>query len=147
MFDRYTQHALRVIFFARYEASRLGDEEIDTQHLLLGILREDRALLLDYLDNEQLALLASQIEADAKQRNQGKGVSTQVDLPLTPYSKAVLQNAEKEAESLGDKHIGSEHLFLGLLRETDSCAGKLLQQRGLQFTPSWRGSDLALRNV
>jgi hypothetical protein len=129
MFERYTEKARRVIFFARYEASQFGSPYIETEHLLLGCLREDKTLyrLLPTGNREQIR---KEIEAESPIRER---VSTSADLPLSNESKRVLAYAAEEAEFLGHKHIGSEHLFLGLLREDGSFAARILKQHGVEL--------------
>jgi hypothetical protein len=126
MFERYTEKARRVIFFARYEASQFGSPRIETEHLLLGLLRESKWLqkILPRADAESIR---NEIEAAPKTR--GK-VLTSVDLPLSHENKQVLKYAEEEATRLNHRHIGTEHLLLGLLREKDCFAARMLVQRG-----------------
>ncbi len=134
MFERYTERARRVIFFARYEASQLADSYIETQHLLLGLIREDAGLLLDFINQQQALSIRQQIEAEAAVRNQGlPKLPTSVDLPLSNESKRVLAYSAEEAERLRDQHIGVEHMLLGLLREQGTFAAKLLQGCGLEL--------------
>jgi hypothetical protein len=122
MFERYTEKARRAIFFARYEASQFGSQFIETEHLLLGVLREHEELknLLPAGTNS----IRVQLETQTKAR---KSISTTVDLPLSNPSKRVLAYAADEAERLNHRHIGCQHLLLGLLREKDGFAAKLLQ--------------------
>ena len=134
MFERYTERARRVIFFARYEASQLGDSYIETQHLLLGLVREEAGLLLDFINQEQALSIRQQIESEAAVRNQGQPkLPTSVDLPLSNESKRVLAYSAEEAERLRDRHIGVEHMLLGLLREQGTFAAKLLEKNGLEL--------------
>ena len=131
MFERYTEKARRVIFFARYETSQFGQPYIETEHLLLGLLREDKALTNRFLQGVgSVESIRKQIEARTGVREK---ISTSVDLPLSNESKRVLAYAAEEAERLGHKHIGSEHLLLGLLREENSFAAELLKQRGVKL--------------
>ncbi len=133
MFERYTERARRVIFFARYEASQLGDSYIETQDLLLGLVREDAGLLLDFITPEQASSIRQQIESEAAVRNKGQPkLPTSVDLPLSNESKRVLAYSAEEAERLRDRHIGVEHMLLGLLREQGTFAAKLLAKNGLE---------------
>lgn len=131
VFDRYTEKARRVIFFSRYEASQFGSPYIETEHLLLGLLREDKALtnrlLIATCTPE---VIRRKIEDHTIIR---ESVSTSVDLPLSNESKRVLGYAAEEAERLTHKHIGTEHLLLGLLREEKSFAAVILQECGLQI--------------
>jgi len=131
MFERYTEKARRVIFFARYEASQFGSPFIETEHLLLGLLREDKALTNRFLrSHASVESIRQQIEAHTTPREK---VSTSVDLPLSNEGKRVLACAAEEAEKLGHKHIGTEHLLLGLLREEKCFAAELLKERGLKL--------------
>jgi len=133
MFERYTEKARRVIFFARYEASQYGSPYIETEHLLLGLLREDKALANRFLRSAAAVdSIRKQIEAHITPREK---VSTSVDLPLSHECKRVLAYAAEEAERLNHRHIGTEHLLLGLLREEKCFAAELLHERGLRLSP------------
>jgi hypothetical protein len=129
MFEKYTEKARRVIFFARYEASQFGSPYIETEHLLLGLLREDKALTNRFLGSHAaVESIRKQIEGRTTIRER---VSTSVDLPLSEQCKRVLTYAAEEAERLSHKHIGTEHLLLGLLREEKCFAAQILQECGL----------------
>ncbi len=132
MFERYTEKARRVIFFARYEASHFGSQCIETEHLLLGLLREDKALTNRFLrSHASIESIRKQIEGRTPIRDK---VSTSVDLPLSQECKRVLAYAAEEAERLAHKHIGTGHLLLGLLREEKSLAAEILRERGLTLS-------------
>jgi ATP-dependent Clp protease ATP-binding subunit ClpC len=132
MFERYTEKARRVIFFARYEASQFGSPYIETEHLLLGLLREDKALTNRFLrSHASVESIRKQIEQRTIVREK---VSTSVDLPLSNECKRVLAYAAEEAERLSHKHIGTEHLLLGLLREEKCFAAEILTERGLRLS-------------
>jgi hypothetical protein len=131
MFERYTEKARRVIFFARYEASQFGSPVIETEHLLLGLLREDTDLASrlsgSFLTPETFR---KRIEEATPPR---KKVPTSVDMPLSPVCKAVLTSAAEEADQLQHRHIGTEHLLLGLLKQEQSQAAKLLTEAGINI--------------
>jgi ClpA/ClpB-like protein len=129
MFERYTEKARRVIFFARYEASQFGSPVIDTEHLLLGILRDDERIRR-MLPADAPEAIRAQIDARYEVREK---VSISVDLPLSNAAKRVLAYGAEEAERMNHRHIGSEHLFLGLLREENSLAAKLLEPFGVKL--------------
>src|ERR1700756_1839512 len=132
MFERYTEKARRVIFFARYEASQFGSPYIETEHLLLGLLREDKALTNRFLrSHASVESIRKQIEGHTTIREK---VSTSVDLPLSNECKRVLAYAAEEAERLSHKHIGTEHLLLGLWREEKCFAAEILHERGLRLS-------------
>ena len=129
MFERYTEKARRTIFFGRYEASQFGSPYIETEHLLLGLLREDKALANRFLSSlAAVESIRKQIEGHTAPREK---VSTSVDLPLSHECKRVLSYGAEEAERLNHQHIGTEHLLLGLLREEKCFAAQLLGEQGL----------------
>jgi 1-pyrroline-5-carboxylate dehydrogenase len=131
MFERYTEKARRVIFFARYEASQFGSPYMESEHLLLGLLRQDKAITNRFLrSHASVESIRKQIEGHTTIREK---LSTSVDLPLSNELKRVLANAADEAESLSHKHIGTEHLLLGLLREKKCFAAEILTERGVQL--------------
>jgi ATP-dependent Clp protease ATP-binding subunit ClpC len=129
MFERFTEKARRVVFFARYEASQFGSPCIETEHLLLGVLREDKALTSRFIGPSAWDM-RKEIEGHTTVREK---VSTSVDLPLSNDSKRVLAFSAEEAERLNEKHIGTEHLLLGLLREEKCFAAKLLGDRNVKL--------------
>jgi len=132
MFERYTEKARRVIFFARYEATQFGSPYIETEHLLLGLLREDKALINRFLrSHASVEFIRKRIEGHTTIREK---VSTSVDLPSSNECKRVLDYAAEEAEGLSHKHIGTEHLLLGLLREEKCFAAEILHERGLRHS-------------
>jgi len=129
VFERYTEKARRCIFFARYEASMFGSPYIETEHLLLGILREDKALAHRFLHSHAaIESIRNQIEASTTIREK---VSTSVDLPLSHECMRVLAYGAEEADRLNQQHIAPEHMLLGLLREEKCFAAEILRERGL----------------
>lgn len=131
MFERYNEKARRTIFFARYEASQFGSPYIESEHMLLGILREDRALSMRFITSRTSAeALHKQIEQHTTVREK---VSTSVDLPLSNECKHILAYAAEESDRLGHQVVGTEHLLLGILREQNCFASELLQQHGLKI--------------
>ena len=131
MFERYTEKARRVIFFARYEASQYGSPYIETEHLLLGLLREDRALAIRFLGNvDSVRGIRAEIEQHIPPRER---ISTSVEVPLTAESKKILNFAAEEAERLGHRHVGTEHLLLAMLRVEGSFAAQILQAWGFKL--------------
>jgi ATP-dependent Clp protease ATP-binding subunit ClpC len=132
MFERYTEKARRVIFFARYEASQFGAPAIEPEHLLLGLMREDKTLTSRFLARAQATLEAIRKEIEGRAPLREK-ISTSVELPLAPETKRVLAYAHEESDRLQHRHIGTEHLLLGLLREERSMAAEILYERGLRL--------------
>jgi Clp amino terminal domain, pathogenicity island component len=130
MFERYTQKARRVIFFARYEASQYGSPYIETEHLLLGLLREDFALMSKALGpSHTSAQIRTEIE---RVITKGARISTSVEMPLSADSRKILILAGEEADGMKHRHVGTEHLLLGVLRVSDCLAAKLITARGVK---------------
>ena len=130
MFERYTEKARRVIFFARYETSQFGAWVIEPEHLLLGLLREEPALVAHFLPpNDSLAAIRRQVEERTARKD--TTVPTSLELPLSPESKQVLQRAAQEAEGLSHHQIDGYHLLLGLLHEEAGLASEILRGHGL----------------
>ena len=129
MFERYTEQARRAIFFARFEASQFGGPYIETEYLLLGLLREDNALANRLLcSHAAVESIRKQIEGHTTPRAK---VSTSMDMPLSHECKRALAYGAEESQRLNHKHIGAGHLLLGLLRERECFAAQLLRERGL----------------
>ncbi len=133
MFERYTEKARRVIFFARYEASQFGASQIEAEHILLGLIREDKNLTTRFFHRSHANIESIRKEIEGKTILRDR-ISTNIDLPLSSEAKRVLAFAAEESEKLGNRHIGTEHLLLGLLREENSVAAEILYERGLRLT-------------
>src|SRR2546421_4148698 len=133
MFERYTEKARRVIFFARYEASQFGAQAIDAEHILLGLLREDKQLTQKFFRSPHSTVESIRKEIEGRTPLRDK-VSASVDLPLSASAKRVLSFAADESERLQHRHIGTEHLLLGILREDKSTAAEILYERGLRLS-------------
>jgi ATP-dependent Clp protease ATP-binding subunit ClpC len=130
MLENLTERARRTLFFARYEASRAGAGQIESGHLLLGLLRESDEIV------EQL-LARFQIDSDSLKSEMpvvgGGEVSTPGELPLSDESRRILMLAAHEAEVLGQMTVGNEHLLLGILRLETSAAARTLVGKGLSL--------------
>jgi len=124
MFERYTGKARRAVFFARYEASQYGNPYIETEHLLLGLWREDHALRGILKDTAADSQVRAEIERRIK-RN--APIGTSLEVPLSADCKKILLFAAEEADRLGQRHVGTEHMLLGLLRVEGSLGA---QSRG-----------------
>ena len=132
MFERYTERARRVLFFARYEASQLGSISIETEHLLLGLIREGKGLTSRIFARSHLSLENIRKEIEGRTVFREK-VSTSVEIPFSTETKRVLQQAAEEADRLLHNHIGTEHLLLGILREEHSVAASILSEKGMRL--------------
>jgi ATP-dependent Clp protease ATP-binding subunit ClpC len=131
MFELYTESARRVLFFARYEASQLGTTTIETEHLLLGLIREPKGTVARILALSHVSLESLRREIEGRSVFREK-IATSVEIPFAPETKSVLQFAAEEADRLRHSYIGTEHLLLGLLRVDHSVAGEILGKRGLR---------------
>src|SRR6267378_2231253 len=132
MFERYTERARRVLFFARYEASQLGSISIETEHLLLGLIREGKGLTSRIFARSHLSLENIRKEIEGRTVFREK-VSTSVEIPFSAETKRVLQYAAEEADRLLHNYIGTEHLLLGILREERSVAASILMEKGMRL--------------
>ncbi len=129
MFERYTEKARRTIFFARYEASQFGSRYIETEHLLLGLLREDKELASRLLGSHAgVESIRKQIEGHTAQ---GEKLPTSVDMPLSHECIRALAYGAEESARLKHQHVGTGHLLLGLFRDEKCFAAQLLRERGL----------------
>lgn len=126
MFERYTEKARRVVFFARYEASHYGSPTIEPEHLLLGLIREVKSLR-NWIPNASADSLRDAVEEQISKR---PSTSTSVDLPLSSASKTVLKVAGEIADELAHRHIGTGHLLVGLLAVPESLAAQVLARAG-----------------
>ena len=132
MFERYTERARRVLFFARYEASQLGSISIETEHLLLGLIREGKGLTSRIFARSHLSLESIRKEIEGRTVFREK-VSTSVEIPFSTETKRVLQYSAEEADRLLHNYIGTEHLLLGILREDRSVGASILTERGMRL--------------
>jgi ATP-dependent Clp protease ATP-binding subunit ClpC len=133
MFERYTERARRVLFFARYEATQLGSSSIETEHLLLGLIREGKGLTSRIFARSHMSLESIRKEIEGRTVFREK-VATSVDIPFSPETKRVLQCAAEEADRLQHTYIGTEHLLLGILREERSVAASILSEKGMRLS-------------
>src|SRR5215831_1806909 len=131
MFRRYTKSARRVFFFANHEATQFGSQSIETEHVLLGLTREDENLMNRFLRNHSsVESVRNEIEGRTVIREK---VSTSIDLPLSNECKLIIAYAAEEAERLNSYHIGTEHVLLGIFRVEKCVASEILQQIGLRL--------------
>lgn len=133
MFNRFTERARKVIVFAKEEARRFNHDYIGTEHLLLGLIREGEGVASAVLQKLGVDLESIRIEVEKLVQ---PGPQTQVvgDIPFTPRSKKALELAAEEARALGHNYIGTEHLLLGLVKEGEGMAYRVLLNLGLDLT-------------
>ncbi len=132
MFDRFTDRARKVMQLARSEAMRFNHDYIGTEHILLGLIQEGSGVAANVLKNLGLDLTKIRHEIE-KSVKAGPNMVTIGQLPFTPRAKKVLEFAVEEATALGHNYIGTEHLLLGLLRETGGKAAQVLLNLGVRL--------------
>ena len=132
MFERYTERARRVLFFARYEASQLGSISIETEHLLLGLIREGKGMTSRIFARSHLSLDVIRKDIEDRTISREK-VSTSVEIPFSTETKRVLHFAAEEADRLLHNYVGTEHLLLGILREERCVAASTLVEKGMRL--------------
>jgi ATP-dependent Clp protease ATP-binding subunit ClpC len=132
MFNRFTERARKVIVYAKEEARRFNHDYIGTEHLLLGLIREGEGVAASVLQKLGVDLESIRIEVEKLVQ---PGPQTQVvgDIPFTPRSKKALELAAEEARALGHNYIGTEHLLLGLVKEGEGMAYRVLLNLGLDL--------------
>jgi len=130
MFERFTEHAVRVIMAAQEEAQRLGSTFVGAEHLLLGMLREGEPIVIKTLDAFAIDPLRikDMIEEEMSRKETKR---KDVELPFSAQVKRVIEFAWDEARQLGHSYVGVEHLFLGILREGSGITGKILKELGI----------------
>jgi ATP-dependent Clp protease ATP-binding subunit ClpC len=130
MHDKFTERVRKVIYLAREEAARLQHDYIGTEHLLLGVIREGEGIAATVLNNLGVDLDHIRQAVENMVTSSG-GTMTIGEIPFTPRAKRVLELAVEEARSLGHNYVGTEHLLLGLIREGEGVAAKVLLELGV----------------
>jgi len=133
MHDKFTERVRKVMYLAREEAARLQHDYIGTEHLLLGVIREGEGIAATVLNNLGLDLDAIRQAVESMVSSTG-GTLTIGEIPFTPRAKRVLELSVDEARQLGHNYVGTEHLLLGLIREGEGVAARVLLDLG--GTPS-----------
>jgi len=132
MFDRFTDRARKVMSLAKNEAQRLNHEYIGTEHILLGLVHEGSGVAANVLRNMQIDLKKIRMELEKVVKGSATLVSMG-QLPFTPRAKKVLELALEEASQLGHNYIGTEHLLLGLIKESEGIAARVLLNLGVKL--------------
>ncbi|HTM00437.1 MAG TPA: ATP-dependent Clp protease ATP-binding subunit [Candidatus Omnitrophota bacterium] len=130
MHDKFTERVRKVMYLAREEAARLQHDYIGTEHLLLGVIREGEGIAATVLNNLGLDLDAIRQAVESMVASTG-GTLTIGEIPFTPRAKRVLELSVDEARQLGHNYVGTEHLLLGLIREGEGVAARVLLELGV----------------
>ena len=132
MFERFTEKAIKVIMLAQEEARRLGHNFVGTEQILLGLIGEGTGVAAKVLRSMGVNLKDARIEVE-KIIGRGSGFVA-VEIPFTPRAKRVLELSLEEARQLGHNYIGTEHLLLGLIREGEGVAARVLENLGVDLS-------------
>jgi len=132
MFEKFTEKGRKIILYAREEAEKRNSEFLDTEHLLLAILREEDSIPIAIL--KKIGIQPENVRYEIEKRISAEtNLLTYGEIPFSPKAKKVLEYAIEEARLLGHPYIGSEHLFLGLIKEEEGIAGKVLRSLGINL--------------
>jgi ATP-dependent Clp protease ATP-binding subunit ClpC len=129
MFDNFTEHARRALYYSRYEAGRRNSSHVEPEHILLGLLRDGSEEILKLLAHFDLK--PEDLSRPFETSQLTAGISGNTPMPLSEQSKQVLARAGAEAESLGGSGVAVTHLLLGILSVETSSAAKLLAEKGI----------------
>ena len=132
MFERFTDRARKVMALANQEAQRFNHEYIGTEHILLGLVKEGSGVGATVLKNLDVDIKKLRLEVE-KHVKSGPDIVTMGKLPQTPRAKKVIEYAIEEARALNHNYVGTEHILLGLLRETEGIAAQILMDLGLKL--------------
>ncbi len=132
MFERFTEKAIKVIMLAQEEARRLGHNFVGTEQILLGLIGEGTGVGSKVLKTLGVNLKDARVEVE-KIIGRGSGFVA-VEIPFTPRAKRVLELSLEEARQLGHNYIGTEHLLLGLIREGEGVAARVLENLGIDLS-------------
>jgi ATP-dependent Clp protease ATP-binding subunit ClpC len=144
MWQRFTERARKVVFYAQEEAQRFGEGYVSTEHLLLGLVREPDSVAARVLD--RLSVNLSKIRSEVEKQLPKGDPRNSPDMSLTPRAKRVIDLAYDEARNLNNNYIGTEHLLLGLIREGDGLAGRVLAKLGVELDKA-RKEVMALQDT
>jgi ATP-dependent Clp protease ATP-binding subunit ClpC len=132
MFERFTESARRVLFFARYAVAELGGISIGAEHILIGILRTPDPLVTRLFTSLDVSPDVLRTEIEQQQKSVAARVSTSAEIPFDRSAKTLLETAAREADALDHSHIGTEHLLLAVLRG-EGPAATVLMKHGMRL--------------
>jgi ATP-dependent Clp protease ATP-binding subunit ClpC len=132
VFERYTESARRALFFARYEVTERGGHSIETEHLLLGLIRRPPPRLSRLFREAQTSASVLRVAIE-RRLIETQRVPTSVEIPFSPAAKRVLAFTAEEADRLSHRQIDTEHMLLALMREPETLAGSVLAEHGFRL--------------
>lgn len=133
MYERFTDRARKVMQIANEQARSYNHEYIGTEHLLLGLLKENSGIASLILRDLKLKAVHLSLCIDEKLHVGPIDISSTMKLPHTPRAKKVLELAIEEAKTLGNNYVGTEHILFGLIREHEGIAGQVLDENGVSY--------------
>jgi ATP-dependent Clp protease ATP-binding subunit ClpC len=136
MWQRFTEMARKAVFYAQEEAQKVGSDNVSTEHLLLGLLRDENCLGTKVLAD--LGIETSEFYQELTEQLTIESRKPSPDMTLTPRAKMVIDLAYDEARNLNNNYIGTEHLLLGLIRQADGIAGRNLDRKGISLEAARR---------
>jgi ornithine carbamoyltransferase len=131
VWNRFTERSRRLVFFAQEEATLLGKNYVNTEHLLLGMIRDDTTVAMRIL--QRVGVTGPQIRSHIERLVLTTDDTDGTEPQLSPRAKRVIDLAYEEARQISDEYIGTEHLLLGLIRESDGLAGRVLAELGVEL--------------
>jgi ATP-dependent Clp protease ATP-binding subunit ClpC len=132
MFERYTEKAVKVIMLSQEESRRLGHNFVGTEQIMIGLIGQGTGIAAKVLRSMGVNLKDARIEVE---KIVGRGLGyVSLEIPFTPGAKRVLEFAQAESEELGHNYIGTEHLLLGSIIETENKAVRVLETLGVDLT-------------
>ncbi|HDQ26413.1 MAG TPA: ATP-dependent Clp protease ATP-binding subunit [bacterium] len=133
MYDRFTDRARKVIALAKEESQRMGHDYLGTEHILLGIIKDGGGIAAAVLESLSLDLDKLKVDIEERVAEGPGGTMVAGDIPFMPQAKKVFELAAEEAQSLGHNYIGTEHLLLGLIKEAEGVAARILAEAGITY--------------
>jgi ATP-dependent Clp protease ATP-binding subunit ClpC len=133
MYDKFTDRARKVIAFAKEEAQRIGHDYLGTEHILLGIIKDGGGIAAAVLETLSIDLEKLKLEIEERVMESQGGTMLAGEIPFMPQAKKVFELAAEESQSLGHNYIGTEHLLLGLLKEGEGVAARVLLEMGVTY--------------
>ncbi|MCE5300824.1 MAG: NDP-hexose 4-ketoreductase, partial [Spirochaetia bacterium] len=133
MYDKFTDRARKVIALAREEAVRIGNDYLGTEHILLGIIKDGGGIAAAVLESLNIDLEKLRVETEDRIIDSAGATMLAGEIPFMPQTKKVFELAAEESQVLGHNYIGTEHLLLGLLKEGEGIAARVLIETGINY--------------
>jgi ATP-dependent Clp protease ATP-binding subunit ClpC len=133
MYDKFTDRARKIIAFAKEEAQRIGNDYLGTEHILLGIIKDGGGIAAAVLESLNIDLEKLKTEIEDRIMDNTGATLLAGEIPFMPQTKKAFELAAEESQALGHNYIGTEHLLLGLLKEGDGLASRILLEMGVTY--------------